>query len=201
MTTAKEHNDEVVRKLTEKNKVAEFAMSALKMDERRADVFAKACGDYFTWDGTLKFKGAGGEVAADDPACKGFFEREYDFLLPTPKAKEQNGADIPAEMIAAAITNMTVRSQVFKKLHGDKPKSAEGDTRADLEKLLAGERAKGGTNNGNSGGKVKGDNPWSAEHWNLTKQGSVAKSDLGLAQRLAKAAGSFIGATRPAKAA
>ena len=32
MTTAKEHNDEAVRKLTEKNKVAEFAMSALKMD-------------------------------------------------------------------------------------------------------------------------------------------------------------------------
>jgi len=49
--------------------------------------------------------------------------------------------------------------------------------------------------------KVKGENPWSAEAWNITRQGAIAKADLALAQRLAKAAGSYIGATKPARAA
>jgi hypothetical protein len=43
-----------------------------------------------------------------------------------------------------------------------------------------------------------GKNPWSAEAWNITRQGSVARA-LGVekAQQIAKAAGSFLGATRP----
>lgn len=47
----------------------------------------------------------------------------------------------------------------------------------------------------------KKENPWSAEGWNVTRQGQIAKSDLALAQRLAKAAGSYLGATKPARAA
>lgn len=45
-------------------------------------------------------------------------------------------------------------------------------------------------------------NPWSAAGWSLTRQGSIVKS-LGLeaAQRMAKSAGSFVGATGPARAA
>lgn len=45
------------------------------------------------------------------------------------------------------------------------------------------------------------DNPWSAEGWNITKQGSVMRADPALGERLARAAGSFIGATRPTRAA
>ncbi len=44
-------------------------------------------------------------------------------------------------------------------------------------------------------------NPWSAEGWNLTSQGSAFKADPALAARLAKAAGSHIGATKPTRAA
>jgi hypothetical protein len=46
------------------------------------------------------------------------------------------------------------------------------------------------------------DNPWSAENWSITKQGQLVKV-MGLdgAARMAKAAGSFVGATRPTKAA
>lgn len=44
-------------------------------------------------------------------------------------------------------------------------------------------------------------NPWSADLWSITRQGQVAKADFALAQRLARAAGSYIGATRPTRAA
>jgi hypothetical protein len=47
--------------------------------------------------------------------------------------------------------------------------------------------------------KGKANNPWSAAGWDVTKQGAAYKADPALAARLAKAAGSAIGATRPAK--
>jgi hypothetical protein len=40
-------------------------------------------------------------------------------------------------------------------------------------------------------------NPWSAEHWNLTKQSRVAAISLDEARRLARAAGSDLHATQP----
>lgn len=47
-----------------------------------------------------------------------------------------------------------------------------------------------------------GSNPWSAANWNVTEQGKVIKA-IGLerAAQIAAAAGSKIGATKPAKAA
>jgi|SRR3954454_9453085 hypothetical protein len=42
-------------------------------------------------------------------------------------------------------------------------------------------------------------NPWSAEHWNLTKQSRVAAISLDEARRMAKAAGSSLDATQPPK--
>lgn len=41
-------------------------------------------------------------------------------------------------------------------------------------------------------------NPWTSEAWNMTKQGAILQSDRGLAERLAKAAGTTIGGQRPA---
>jgi hypothetical protein len=55
----------------------------------------------------------------------------------------------------------------------------------------------------NADDKTK-DNPWSSEpgKWSVTRQGQVVRA-LGIeaAQRIAKAAGSYVGATKPAKAA
>ena len=49
--------------------------------------------------------------------------------------------------------------------------------------------------------KAGGRNPWSAEPgaWNLTRQMQVYRADPALAARLAKAAGSSIGAARPTR--
>jgi hypothetical protein len=199
-------DNEVLRKLTEKNKIADFAMSVLKMDETRTEVFIKACGDYFVWDGTLRFKGASGEVPADDERCTGFFRREYSFLIPAKPAGEDQQADIPAELVERARTNITARGQVYSKLY--KGKGSEAATQAALDKLLKGEASKGdgdGERKRDASGKfvpegreADASNPWSRDGWNLTNQGRVLKNDPARAERLAKSARSFIGATRPA---
>lgn len=53
----------------------------------------------------------------------------------------------------------------------------------------------GGGRPGGSGGMAE--NPWSADHWNTTKQAQVEKEDKVKAERLAKAVGSSLGALRP----
>lgn len=40
-------------------------------------------------------------------------------------------------------------------------------------------------------------NPWKADSWNVTAQGNLIRSDRSLADRLAKAAGTFVGGPRP----
>lgn len=200
--TVKDHNDEVVRKLTERNKIAEFAMTTLGCDERRADAFVKTCGDFFVWDGTLHFKGASGNVAADDPSCTGFFQREYDFLIPAKAAGVEHG-ELDADLIEQAKAgNQTARGKLWRELHGDRPRTAEAETTAALDKLLKGETPAAKKATDKPGPTHTGSNPWSADAWNITAQGKLVKA-IGevKAAQIAKAAGSHIGATRPARAA
>ena len=56
----------------------------------------------------------------------------------------------------------------------------------------------GGGAGGNRGGGNAGENPWSAENWNMTKQGEVLRADRAKAEQLAKVAGTTIGGPRPA---
>lgn len=58
--------------------------------------------------------------------------------------------------------------------------------------------AGGGGRSGGSGG-LGGENPWKADQWNLTKQGQIVREDPAKADRLAKAAGSKVGALKPAE--
>jgi hypothetical protein len=196
---------ELLRKLTEKNKIADFAMQILKMDERRADAFIKVCGDYLTWDGTLQFKTASGAyVAADDEQCTGFFRREFDYLIPAKPAGEDQQADIPAELVEKARTNITARGQVYSLLY--KGKGSEDETKKQLDVLLKGEAPKDGGDGERKrdasgkfvteGREADASNPWSKDGWNLTSQGRVLRNDPARAERLAKSARSFIGATK-----
>jgi len=195
MTTDAEK--ELVRKLTETNKIADFGMQVLGMDERRAEAFIKVCGDYLKWDGTLQFKTASGTyVAADDPQCTGFFQREFDYLIPAKTVGEKQ-ADIPPELIEKARANITARGAIYNKLY--RGKGSEAETQAQLDKLL-----KGGERDANGrfverGGEPDASNPWSRQGWNLTAQGRALRNDPARAERLAKSAHSFIGATRPSQ--
>lgn len=56
----------------------------------------------------------------------------------------------------------------------------------------------GGAGGNRGGGPSASNNPFSHEHWNLTKQGELIKSDRSRAETLAKAAGTEIGGRRPA---
>ena len=58
--------------------------------------------------------------------------------------------------------------------------------------------SEGGGSRGGSGGGIGGKNPWSKDSWNMTEQGRIAREEgMEVATRLAKAAGSSIGATGP----
>lgn len=185
MTTTEQHNAEVTRKFTERNKIADFAMQTFHMDEIRAEAFAKVCGSFLRWDGTLQFKTASGEyVAADDPQCTGFFEREY--LGPvfgmSKKSEGDGGATLDPDLIAKAKAgNLTAKSQLFTALHAGKPRSEEAATVAALDKLLAGDDS-GETKRDDKGkfvanGHDRDDgksNPFKKAGWNLTAQGAIA---------------------------
>lgn len=56
----------------------------------------------------------------------------------------------------------------------------------------------GGGSSGSGGGFAGGENPWTAEHWNLTKQGAYLKENgVTKAEQMAKAAGTTIGGSKP----
>lgn len=56
----------------------------------------------------------------------------------------------------------------------------------------------GGARGGGGGTGFSGNNPWSAEHWNMTEQGKVLQTQgREMADRLAKAAGTVVGGTKP----
>lgn len=62
------------------------------------------------------------------------------------------------------------------------------------------ESVSGGAGGGSGGGNFGGANPWSADSWNMTEQGRVMQSQgRDVAERMAKAAGTTIGGSRPQK--
>lgn len=58
-----------------------------------------------------------------------------------------------------------------------------------------------GAGGGNENFNVGGDNPWSREGWNMTKQGDLVKQNPAKAEQLAQAAGVKLGSAHPAPAA
>lgn len=58
--------------------------------------------------------------------------------------------------------------------------------------------SQGGGAQGGQGGGSFANNPWSAEHWNMTDQGRMINQDRQKAEQMAKAAGTTIGGPKPA---
>lgn len=59
--------------------------------------------------------------------------------------------------------------------------------------------SRGGGASGTGGSKGSANNPFSHEHWNMTEQGNLVKSNPTQAANLAKSAGTTVGGPRPKK--
>lgn len=208
-------SDETLHKLTQNNRICAYAMKQLGCDERRAAALAKVAGDFLTWNATtgLRFKSTQGEIDADDPVAIGFLSREFDFIVPGKTAESEQAALSADDIALAKAGNITAKSRLFTALHADKPRTEEPATLAALDKLLAGEAPeKKPAEKKIAAGGDSGSNPWGSGpgEFNVTKQGQLIKmlinahgeeEGLKRAGQIAAAAGSKIGATRPAKAA
>ena len=152
-----------------------------------------------------KLQAAGMKLSAIQTDAADAFERAEFIEATLPKwvaeQKEMRphcfigAGQVDLESAAFGDGNMTARARLIKQV-------GQADAEARAKELglkgitdfkTRGERPGGKENQA----KPRGDNPWSAEGWNVTKQGQVVRADFALATRLAKAAGSFIGATRP----
>jgi hypothetical protein len=185
------------------DRVHKFFKSIGSTDEQAATA-AAAHADKFVWNGaTLEFQGK--PVADPDNGVREWFTaNKLDFLLP-PKSADKLDVD-PALLASARAGNMTAKSRLFVQVGRDRAKldavlADKSNTGADEAARDAQGRFVGATPQEKEAAK---NNPWSAEpgKWNATRQGQIVRS-LGIeaAQRIAKAAGSYVGAVRPAKVA
>ena len=179
--------DEIVRDLERDNLTHRYFMSLGSTDEQAAAASAYAAkAKLFKFDGAvLSFN----EKPVNDPEC-GVVEylktNKLDFLLPPPKAKDADAPDIDPKLVEAARTNLTAKGRLYKEV---------GPAMA--ETLLAAKPADKAADKP----APKGPNPWRAGEWNVTAQGRIVKANRELAAKLATSANSYIGATKPSRAA
>jgi len=167
--------------------------------EELADAFASSQKNKFKWDGVqLTY---GDKVAVDDADVKAHFTTGP--LAPLfPKAAADAGPNLDPALVASALAgNRTAYSRLFVACGKDK-------TALDAALLAAKKGAKPDADTGSdtlpdtSAEKHKGPNPWAAENWNVTAQArKVRELGLAAAQSIAASAGSYVGATKPSRAA
>lgn len=115
----------------------------------------------------------------------------------------ENDAQAELERKAFGEANVTARGVLVRGNPGLALARAKAWGLRDLNDYRKGTPpATGDDTAGKNKSKPAGNNPWRADQWNISKQGQLVKV-MGLdgAARMAKAAGSYVGATRPNKAA
>jgi hypothetical protein len=183
------------------DRVHKFFKSIGSTDEQAATA-AAAHADKFVWNGaTLEFQGKC--VADPDNGVREWFTaNKLDFLLP-PKSANADKPDVDPQLLASARAgNITAKGRLVRQLGSlaavdavlaDKSNTGADDTPRDEKGRFVGATPQEK--------EAAANNPW-GPNWNVTRQGQVVRS-LGIeaAQRIAKAAGSHVGATKGAKAA
>jgi hypothetical protein len=141
---------------------------------------------------------------------------EKDSLIATLMNERKSGA-IRSAVTRAAVSDKVIDTAledvvlVAERLFevDDNGKVTVKDTGLSPQEWLADQKAKrphwwpqsSGGGAGGSSGNLAGENPWTAEHWNFTKQGVITKEKgEAYAARLAQAAGTTLGGPRPKKA-
>lgn len=203
MSDVTEHNEKVLRNQDRIQRVHELWKSIPGVSDEQAIVAAGQLAPRFEWTGSvLNLDGKPATVET----VREHFGSNYGFLLPAENVAAKDTPQVdPARLALARSGNLTARAQIVRQLKGDVAatdaliagKTAD-DTGADKDRDAQG-RFKAASPAEKEAGK---NNPWAPDNFNVTRQGQIVKA-LGMeaAQRIAKAAGSHVGATRPAKVA
>ena len=207
MTTADDAQrkaDEKLLALEKLDKIYDL-FAGMGLDEASAMLLAKAEQENFSWN-SVRLTYGPNKIGALDASVAEHYKLTLPNLFrkePEQKAEQQIGDVDPALVSAALDGSITARGQVFRALHlneRDPHSVVRLDSFLDTQKIKAGVTAKAEASPVDLQ-KAGGSNPWAPGSWNLTRQMQAYQSDPGLAARLAKAAGSRIGAARPTKAA
>jgi hypothetical protein len=189
--------DKVLRKADRIQRVHELWKAIPGTTDEMAIAASSTLAERFDWTGSVL--NLDGKPATAE-AVREHFGTNYGFLFP-PKSENADAPTVDPQLLASARAgNMTAKSRLFVQVGRDQAKLAAvlAGKSADTERDEKG-RFVGATPQEKEAAKS---NPWTAGNWNATRQGQIVRS-LGIeaAQRIAKAAGSHIGATRPAKVA
>jgi len=203
MSDVSEHNEKVLRKAERLQRIHELWKAIPGTTDEMAIAASSTLAERFDWTGSvlnLDGKPATAETVRE------YFGTNYGFLFP-PKSENADTPKVDPQLLASARAgNMTAKSRLFVQVGRDQAKLAavladKSNTGADDAARDAQGRFAGATPQEKEAAKA---NPWSSEpgKWNATRQGQIVRS-LGIeaAQRIAKAAGSYVGAVRPTKVA
>lgn len=146
-------------------------------------------------------------------------EQERDALKVHLEARDRNDAvravAIESKVLTTAVPDMEMAASVMLEkdtsgnlvtkdgITGVTPGLSVKEWTKEMQKLRPHwwpESEGGGARGGGGGGGFSGNNPFSSEHWSLTEQGKFHTANGSEAtDRLAKAAGTFVGGPRPAQ--
>jgi hypothetical protein len=197
MSDVSEHNEKVLRKAERLQRIHELWKAIPGTTDEMAIAASATLAERFDWTGSVL--NLDGKPATAE-AVREHFGTNYGFLFP-PKSEKADVPKVDPQLLASARAgNMTAKSRLFVQVGRDQAKLAavlagkSADTEHDEKGRFAGATPQEK--------EASANNPWSPGKWNATRQGQIVRS-LGIeaAQRIAKAAGSYVGAVRPAKVA
>jgi hypothetical protein len=199
MSDVSEHNEKVLRKAERLQRIHELWKAIPGTTDEMAIAASSTLADRFEWTGSvLNLDGK----AATAEAVREHFGTNYGFLFP-PKSENADVPKVDPQLLASARAgNITAKGRIVRQLGSlaaadavlaDKSNTGADDTARDEKGRFVGATPQEK--------EAAANNPW-GPNWNATRQGQIVRS-LGIeaAQRIAKAAGSYVGAVRPAKVA
>jgi hypothetical protein len=188
MSDVSEHNEKIIRNIDRRARIHELWKAIPGATDEQAIAASSTLAERFEWTGSVL--NLDGKPATME-AVREHFGTNYGFLFP-PKSENADMPNVdPALLASARAGNMTAKSRLFVQLGRDQTK---------LDKVLTATPDKA-ADTAKEKPEAERNNPWLAEKWSITRQGQLYKLDPAMAARLAKAANSHIGATRPSKVA